>query len=206
MIFSNLKHFILLFYSVSAQVELNRAIFKNVGKRVNNEQQQQQTDRQSSLEREQFEPFQQHPDLNSILNTIADAASHSDDRSEFRIPTSAYLFDDERNAIDNRHAPIRHPTIHLQPSRFSNFRLDSLLDDNDAEQLSLDESKQQNFNELHKQQLLNGPKTQHVHQWSIPIDTKTNEPTEQKQQQQRQTAKSFDNNGNFMMSSPFATI
>lgn len=170
---------------------------KNVGKRNGIEE------RQSGLERERFEPFQQHQDLNSLLNRFAESASQLNDRSYYNVQTPDYLFD-ETNAID---------TKQRIPTRFQNFQsnnVDSQADPfngnpDDSAQAWYEEKQhslrqqqpQQRQQQQQKQQPLNGHKSHYLRQWNQQITDKT-DPAQQ--QQKQQPLKSFDNNGDFMQS------
>lgn len=163
---------------------------KNVGKRNSID------DRQNGLERERFEPFQQHPDLNAILNRIAEDAN---DRPFYNLQSPDYYFD-ETNAID---------TKPLMPSRFHSFRTSTSRTNPGIEAQSdpydnPDDSvwhmeKQQSLQQ--KQAALNGQKSHYLRQWNQQQINEKTDPTQQQQQQQKKPPlKSFDNNGDFMQS------
>lgn len=141
-------------------------------------------------ERERFEPFRQHLDVQTILNDIAEAARLNSDRSVAETPD--YFFDDT-NAID---------TKQMLPSRFHSFRSSaSLSNDIDASAnpiASDDEWREEKQQSLHnqKQQSLNGQKSHYLRQWNQPINEKFNANAHQ----QKQPMKTIDNNGDFMQS------
>lgn len=186
------------------QVEINRAILKNVGKRSSFD------GRQTGLERERFEPFQQHADLNAILNQLAEAAAaQSNDRSFYNVQSPDYFFDDS-NTIDAKQ---------LLPSRFHSYRTlaSRLSHDADGQVDAFDNTddngwhleKQQSLQQ--KQHALNGQKTNYPHQWNQQQINDKTDPAQQQlhqqqhqqvqqQPQQKQPLKSFDNNGDFMQS------
>lgn len=175
---------------------------KNVGKRNGVDEQQ------DGLERERFEPYQQHPDLNAILNRFAESAFHSNDRSFYNVQAPDYFFD-ETNAIDTKQRlPTRLQSIRTTASRPGNdvdIQADPFnVNPDDSAQSWYEEKQhsllqqQQQQRQQQKQQPLNGHKSHYLHQWNQQINEKT-DPAQQ-QQQKQQPLKSFDNNGDFMQS------
>ncbi|XP_055308393.1 uncharacterized protein LOC129572442 isoform X2 [Sitodiplosis mosellana] len=170
----------------SKQVEINRAILKNVGKRSSGDE------RHNGIER--FEPFQQHSDLNAILNRIAEAQLN--DRPSYNIPSSDYYFDDT-NAID---------TKQTVPSRLRFFRTSTSRLNNDFDAQAGDpfaaagpDENAWHEEKLQKQQALNGHKSRFLRDWNQQINEKT-DPAQQQQQQQQHQKQPLDNNGDFMQS------
>lgn len=156
---------------------------KNVGKRSSID------DRQNGLERERFEPFQQHPDLNSILNRIAETEN---DRPFYNLQSPDYFFD-ETNAIDAKQPiPLRFRSFRPVTSRFNHDAQSDPFDnpDDNAWHMAKQQSQQQK-----QQQTLNGQNSHYLRQWNQQNNEKT-DPI----QQQKQPLKSFDNNGDFMQS------
>lgn len=200
----------------SIQAQKNREILRNIGKRSSGNE---------PNELERFEPYQQHVDLNAIINRIAAAAIQPNDRyNYFNMHMPDDTFDDDTNdmnilrmALPSRfhHHPMRTPFMRFIVD--GDMQTDTSTNSDDNEQPWLKQSalrmKQppQFMNEHHSlfrqlnqqldEQKASDSNQHHIHHLQQQQQQQQQEqPQPQQQQQQKEPLKSFDSNGEFIQS------
>ncbi|XP_031638422.1 uncharacterized protein LOC116350678 isoform X2 [Contarinia nasturtii] len=176
-------------YENDKQIIKNREILERIGKRSSG------NEPSNFHERERFEPFRQHLDMNAILDEITGAAQ-SNDHSIYSAQSPDYYFD-ETNTIDTKQ--MLTPRLHSFRSSASRpYDIEASANSFATDENGWREEKQQSLHNQ-KQQPLNGPKSHYIRQWNQQINEKM-DPNVQQQQQQKQPIKTNDNNGDFMQS------